>query len=81
METQLSSSWKLTTEHPASSYGQPVLVRLADGEAFGPGDIVQAYPSWPMQPAAAAAERLARTADKLDDPLVQKFVRLAQVAG
>lgn len=29
---------QLTTEHAASSYGQPVLV--IDGEAFGPGDLL-----------------------------------------
>lgn len=29
---------QLTTEHAASSYGQPVLV--IGGEAFGPGDIL-----------------------------------------
>ncbi len=28
----------LTTEHAASSYGQPVLV--IDGQVYGPGDIV-----------------------------------------
>jgi hypothetical protein len=31
--------WRLTTDHPASSYGQPVLVS-PDGIPFGPGDIV-----------------------------------------
>lgn len=29
---------RLTTEHSASSYGQPVLV-ADDGQAFGPGDV------------------------------------------
>jgi hypothetical protein len=29
---------RLSTEHAASSYGQPVLV-LEDGRALGPGDI------------------------------------------
>jgi hypothetical protein len=28
---------ELTTDHPASSYGMPVLVR--DGTAYGPGDL------------------------------------------
>jgi len=30
--------WRLTTDHPASSYGQPVLVD-PDGIAYSPGDI------------------------------------------
>ncbi len=30
--------WRLTTDHPTSSYGQPVLVD-PDGVAYGPGDI------------------------------------------
>lgn len=30
--------WRLTTDHPASSYGRPVLVD-PDGIAYGPGDI------------------------------------------
>ena len=32
------AGWKLTTNHSASSYGQPVLVD-PDGNAYGPGDI------------------------------------------
>lgn len=34
--------WRLTTDHAASSYGQPVLVS-PDGRAFGPGDIAGKY--------------------------------------
>lgn len=32
------SGWKLTTDHPSSSYGQPVLVD-PQGNPYGPGDI------------------------------------------
>jgi hypothetical protein len=32
------STYTLTTDHAASSYGLPVLV--CDGEAYGPGDIL-----------------------------------------
>ena len=31
--------WRLTTDHSASSYNQPVLVNPS-GQAFGPGDIL-----------------------------------------
>lgn len=32
------TGWRLTTDHPSSSYGQPVLVD-PDGIAYGPADI------------------------------------------
>jgi hypothetical protein len=32
------AGWRLTTDHAASSYGQPVLID-PDGRAYGPGDI------------------------------------------
>lgn len=35
----LSGGWSLTTDHSASSYGQPVLVSPA-GDAYGPGDLL-----------------------------------------
>jgi len=62
MNVKLSPSWTLTTEHAASSYGQPVLVHRTDGVAFGPGDIVKPYPSYGYMTAAAAVQRLAKTA-------------------
>ena len=34
-----SITGRLTTDHAASSYGQPVLV--LDGEAYGPGDVYE----------------------------------------
>lgn len=35
------AGWRLTTDHAASSYGQPVLVD-PDGNTYGPGDIQRA---------------------------------------
>lgn len=35
------AGWRMTTDHPRSSYGHPVLVS-PDGQAFGPGDIAGA---------------------------------------
>lgn len=37
--TGVWGGWRLTTDHSASSYGQPVLVD-PDGKAYGPGDIL-----------------------------------------
>ena len=48
---QLTPSWLLTTDHTASSDGIPVLVRRSTNEAYGPGDILQAYRGWGFQPA------------------------------
>ncbi len=57
----LSPSWELTTAD-ASSNGQPALVHRWTGEAFGPGDIMRAYPGYGWQSAAAAVRRLTKTA-------------------
>lgn len=78
MRTVLAPSWELSTEHAASSYGQPVLVHRATGEAYGPGDILTAYPSYGPRPAAAVVRRLARTAtlDNEGLALVERFVTL-----
>lgn len=78
MQANLAPSWELTTEHAASSYGQPVLVNRGTGEAYGPGDILTPYPSYGPMVAADAVRRLAKTA-KLDEEgraLVARFVGL-----
>jgi len=36
----MSKEYILTTEHAASSYGQPVLVNTETGQAYGEGDIL-----------------------------------------
>ena len=63
METTLAPSWTLSTDHASSSYGQPVLVNRHTGTAYGPGDILQPYPSWSYAPASVHAQRMGRTAD------------------
>jgi len=75
VQVNLSGSWELSTDHAASSYGQPVLVNRATGEAFGPGDILKPYPSYGFMPAAEAVRRLSKTADLDADgrDLVAKF--------
>lgn len=35
-------AWRYTTDHAASSYGQPVLVDDETGTAYGPGDLLTA---------------------------------------
>jgi hypothetical protein len=62
MIVTLSGTWILSTEHAASSYGQPVLVHRPSCDAFGPADIVEAAPSYGLLPARDAVARLAKTA-------------------
>jgi hypothetical protein len=40
MEVELDGIGRLTTEHAASSYGQPVLVLDDESGAVGPGDLL-----------------------------------------
>jgi hypothetical protein len=62
MKVQLAPSWELTTTHAGSSRGIPVLVNGATGIAYGPADIIQAYPRWGDLSAARVAKRMAPTA-------------------
>ncbi len=82
MKASLAPSWELSTEHAASSYGQPVLVHRATGDAYGPGDIVKPYPSYGYVPALDAVARLAKTArlGKNGRALVARFLAVAPVA-
>lgn len=57
MHVQLTPSLKLTTEHAACRYGIPVLLAGPYPQAFGPKDILTAYPSWGPGPAAVAVKR------------------------
>ena len=58
MIVKLLTRWELTTEHAASSYGQPVLVNRDTGEAYGAADIVKCFPSWSYWPAWKAVNRM-----------------------
>ncbi|MGD0309096.1 MAG: hypothetical protein ABSC02_07380 [Acidobacteriota bacterium] len=73
MKITLTPSFELTTEHAASSYGQPVLLNRNSGEPYGPGDIIKPYPSWPFMTAQTAVQRM--TFGKHFTPEQQEFVR------
>jgi hypothetical protein len=76
MKAVLSVTWELSTEHPASTYGQPVLVNRDTGGAYGPSDIVQIYEYLGPMVAARAVRRLARAAELTvaQQALVAQFV-------
>ena len=58
MQLILTQTWVLSDEHSASSYGKPVLVERDTGEAYGPRDILEPYPSWGVIPGRAAVQRM-----------------------
>ncbi len=76
MKVALTPAWELSDEHPRSSLGQPVLVDRSRGLAYRPDDVLQAYPSWGVLPAARVVQRLANAADLTGDAraLVARFV-------
>jgi len=70
---------KLTDEHSASSYGQPVLVREEMGEALGPGDLMELVPMFSnARPASElVASWLKVSGDQLDEDdraFVERFL-------
>lgn len=76
MRAILSPEWELSTTHPASHDGQPVLVNRSTWHAFGPGDQVCLYPSQGYANAADAVARLVATAKPTvsGDALVARFI-------
>jgi hypothetical protein len=60
MKLKLTRSYVLTDEHESTNYGQPVLVRSTTGEAFGPADVLEPYPSWGVMTAGNVVVRIAR---------------------
>ena len=57
-------AWKLTTNHPSSSYGKPVLVD-DDGEAYGPCDLILTEDG--VISAAELARQLAKAGELEDE--------------
>ena len=76
MKAILGPNWELSTDHAASSAGQPVLVNRGTDKAYGPRDILEPYPSWGRMPAARAVARIAETKalDTDGEALVARFV-------
>lgn len=76
MKAILSPEWELSTDDPAASAGQPVLVNRNTWKAFGPGDKVKVHSSQGYVKTVHAVARLAGTA-KLNvdgEALVARFV-------
>ncbi len=53
MEVLLGPDWKVSTEHPACVYGQPLLVNRKTDATYGPGYLVPTEP-----PGTMTAERV-----------------------
>jgi len=58
MQVKLTASYFLTTDHPKSRLGQPVLVNRTTGEAFLPSDAFVAYESWQKMPAGQVVTKM-----------------------
>jgi hypothetical protein len=74
-DIQLTPSWILTVDHPASHYGIPVLVHRATGEGYGPGEIYD-FPASAggMQPAAHFVARFGKQLTGEDRKAAQSFL-------
>jgi len=83
MKVTLLPSWELTTEHAASSHGQPVFVNRADNQAYGPADVLEPYPSWGWVTGAMAVKRMAARRKFTDDEraFVARFIDLGKRGG
>jgi hypothetical protein len=55
---KLHYPWTLTTNHPSSSYGIPVLMNRRTRKVYGPQDWVRCFGSWPLLTGLEAARRL-----------------------
>ena len=76
MKATLTPRWELTDKSAVSGAGQPVLINLITGEAFGPGDLVQPCPERTYLRVTLAVHRLAQAADldPMEPALVARFV-------
>ena len=68
----LSSEWILTTDRPESSYGQPVLVSVGAGKAYGWADYVDGE-------SCTAGELALALADGADEDTLGAARRFAHV--
>jgi hypothetical protein len=79
MQVQLTLSYIVTTDHSASSYGQPVLVNLGDEMAYAPSDSVELYSGWGRKPAALHVQRIfdwrQRQLSQGECTLVESFIK------
>ena len=79
MKVQLTLSWELSDEHSASSHGKPVLIKRITDKAYGPGDVIEFYPTWGREPAAVHVERMIRMRKFSEQEL--NFIGLFQKSG
>ncbi len=61
MTVQPTPSWPLATEHATGRYNMLLLVTWSTSEAYGPGDILEAYSGWGIMHASLVVERMAKT--------------------
>ena len=75
-ELEIPGLGRLTCQHAASAYGQPVLI--IEGEAYGSADVLPSAPDdplpWLKEPAAMSVLCRLKGMNLLEHPIVQKFI-------
>ena len=74
MNARLTPSFELTTDHPASRFGIPVLLNH-HGDALGPSDTVNLFPSDGQCSAAAFVVRYAEQLGAAEREAARLFCR------
>jgi hypothetical protein len=76
MQVKLTAIYFLTTDHPKSRFGQPVLVNRATGQAFLPGDAFAPYESWQIMKADQVVRKMATWGNfsRAEQGLIEQFL-------
>jgi len=75
MVANLTPSYQLTSEHPASHGGIPILLHRPSGQAHGPTDVLEPFPSVGLTTAAAFVVRHSRKLEGNDLAVADNFLR------
>jgi len=75
MTANLNDLFQLTTEHPKSHYGVPVLLHLRSGDTYVAADVIKPLPNANLLTAAAYVLRHRRKLSGEDRVAARNFLR------
>jgi len=75
MTANLTALFQLTTEHPKSHYGIPVLLHRQSGDIYGAADVIKPLPNAHLLTAAAFVLRHSRKLSGEDRVAAKNFLR------
>ena len=75
MIANLTPSYQLTSEHPASRGGIPILLHRPSGQAHVPTDVLEPFPSVGLTTAAAFVVRYSKRLQEDELAVVDDFLR------